>query len=86
MLIVMIALSAIGTKEKNMNEDAQNKTETEPLLTLKEVRAILKAGRTKVWRCCNAANKSDRLITVNMGGLVRVRPSDLQDFINRHRN
>jgi predicted DNA-binding transcriptional regulator AlpA len=80
------AVSVAGMKEKHMKEEAQKPTDADPLLTLMEVGAILKAGRTKVWRCCNEPDEGKRLRTIKIGGLVRVRQSDLQDFINRHRN
>jgi predicted DNA-binding transcriptional regulator AlpA len=65
-----------------MKENTQNGAEADPLLTLKQVRTRLGAGRTKVWHCCNMPNG---LMVVRIGGLVRVRQSDLDDFINRHR-
>lgn len=65
-----------------MKENTQNGGEADPLLTLKQVGARLGAGRTKVWHCRNIPNG---LKVVRIGGLVRVRQSDLDDFINRHR-
>jgi excisionase family DNA binding protein len=48
------------------------------LLTVEQVAKQLNCGRTWAWELC----ASGRLPTIRLGRLVRVRPADLQRFID----
>jgi excisionase family DNA binding protein len=50
-------------------------------LTLSEVAQTLKVGRTTIWRC-----RREGLKAMRRGGLVRVRRSDLNAYLERHQN
>jgi predicted DNA-binding transcriptional regulator AlpA len=60
-----------------MNEEHQQNTD---LLTLAEVRAICRIGRTTLWRWIN--EQGLRAITVV--GIKRVRRRDLEAFLDCH--
>ncbi len=50
-------------------------------LTLTEVASMLKVSRTTIWRCRRAGLKVMRL-----GGLVRVRRSEFNHYLERQQN
>ena len=52
------------------------------LLTLSEVRALCRIGRTTLWRWIN----EQALRTVSVLGIKRVRRRDLEAFLERHCN
>ena len=53
---------------------------TDQFLTLQEVRAMLSVSRATLWRW----QAEHGLKVVRVGGVVRVRDSDLQTFLKRH--
>jgi excisionase family DNA binding protein len=52
----------------------------ERFLTLSEVQAMLKVSRSTVWRW----TAENGLKVVRVGGLTRIRETDLEDFLKRH--
>lgn len=52
----------------------------EKLLTLGEARAVLQVSRATLWRW----QSEHGLKVVRIGGVIRVRESDLQAFLKRH--
>ena len=58
----------------------EQQTIADRLLTLKEVREHCRIGRTTLWRWINERG----LTTVDVGGIVRVRRSQLEEFLKRH--
>ena len=54
----------------------------ERFLTLSEVRTMLNVSRTTLWRW----EVEQGLKVVRIGGVARIRESDLQAFLKRHEN
>ncbi len=52
----------------------------EGLLTIREACGLLKVSRSTFWKLRNEHN----LPVVRVGGLPRIRPSDLERWIQRH--
>jgi excisionase family DNA binding protein len=52
----------------------------ERFLKLQEVQALLGVSRSTVWRW--HAERGLRVVTI--GGVVRIRESDLREFLERH--
>jgi len=50
-------------------------------LTLAEVAQTLKVSRTTIWRC-----RREGLKVMRLGGLVRVRRSEFNAYLERHQN
>ncbi len=50
-------------------------------LTLAEVAQMLKVSRTTIWRC-----RREGLKVMRLGGLVRVRRSEFNAYLERHQN
>ena len=54
---------------------------TDEWLTLAEVAQMLKVSRTTIWRC-----RREGLKVMRLGGLVRVRHSEFNAYLERHQN
>jgi len=75
-------LPLMGPESKSNAKNATEKANEDSLLTLQEVAAYLRAGRSTVWRICN---QPDGLPVVRIGGLPRVLYSDLREYVRKHR-
>jgi excisionase family DNA binding protein len=57
----------------------------EPLLSVKDAAEVLTVSPKQVRRYIADPDPRKRLRSIKIGGLVRIAPSDLEDFIRDHR-
>lgn len=55
----------------------------EPLLALGEVARQLSTDPSTVWRWISRGVSGEKLVVASIGGRVKVRPSDVREFLNR---
>ena len=64
----------------NFNDDKKQVSTQDRYLTLKEVREMFNVSRSTIWRW-----QADRgLRVVSIGGVSRIRESDLNNFLGKH--
>lgn len=73
-------LPPLGRAEKRAASKATfDRRDDRPLLTIAETATLLHKGRSTVYRMVHAGH----LRTVRVGGTLRVRPKDLDDYLSK---